>query len=255
MSTMVLGFLVVLLAMLTAVAGLFLVQRLIPLSVRREHNDVAGFIYAVLGVAYAVLLAFSVIAVWEQFEAAKEAADREGTELAEIYWLANRFPDSERRQVQELARSYAQVVTDEEWPMMADGQASPHAWTLLDQLRGSVQNLEVSTAADQVLYDQGLSRVHDLGNARRTRLLDANAYVPTILWVILISGGLITVSFTYLFGLRKSWPHVLMVGALTFVIASVLFTTYALEYPFHGDPRVTPDALELYLQQFEGSQQ
>jgi hypothetical protein len=46
-----------------------------------------------------------------------------------------------------------------------------------------------------------------------------------------------------------------MVGALTFVIASVLFTTYALEYPFHGDPRVTPDALELYLQQFEGSQQ
>jgi predicted outer membrane protein len=254
MSTMILGFLVVLLAVLAAVAGLSLVRCLTPFAVRRENNDVAGFIYAVLGVAYAVLLAFSVIAVWERFEAAKEAADREGNELAEIYWLANRFPNSERRQVQELARSYAQVVIDEEWPMMEDAQASPQAWALLDQLRESMQNFEVSTAADQVLYNQGLSRVHDLGDARRTRLLDANAYVPAVLWVVLISGGVITVSFTYLFGLEKTWPHVLMVGALTFVIASVLFTTYALEYPFRGEPRVTPDALELYLQHFEGSQ-
>src|SRR5919199_5518751 len=155
MSTVILGFLVVLLAILTAVAGLFLVRRLTPLSVRQEHNDVAGFIYAVLGVSYAVLLAFSVIAVWERFEAAKEAADREGNELAEIYWLAKRLADSERRQVQELARSYAQVVIDEEWPMMEDAQASPQAWDLLDQLRESVQNVEVGTAAEQVLYDQG----------------------------------------------------------------------------------------------------
>ncbi len=196
MSTMILGFLVVLLAVLAAVAGLSLVRRLTPLAVRRENNDVAGSIYAVLGVAYAVLLAFSVIAVWERFEAAKEAADREGNELAEIYWLANRFPDSERRQVQELVQLYAQVVIDDEWPMMEDAQASPQAWALLDQLRESMQNFEVSTAADQVLYNQGLSRVHDLGDARRTRLLDANAYVPAVLWVVLISGGVITVNFT-----------------------------------------------------------
>jgi hypothetical protein len=47
------------------------VQRLVPVTVRREHNDVAGFIYAVLGVIYAVLLALVVIAVWEQFDRAR----------------------------------------------------------------------------------------------------------------------------------------------------------------------------------------
>ncbi len=99
MNTAVFGILVVFLAVLAAIAGLSLVRRLTSLSVRREHNDVAGFIYAVLGIAYAVLLAFSVIAVWERFEAARDAADREGNELAVIYWLANSYPDSERRQV------------------------------------------------------------------------------------------------------------------------------------------------------------
>ena len=240
--------------MAVSIAGLGLVRRLTSLSVRQKHNDVAGFIYAVVGISYAVLLAFLVIAVWERFEAARDAADHEGNELAGIYWLANTFPDSKRRQVQELARSYAQVVIDEEWPMMADAQASTHAWALMDQLRESIQSSEVSTPAEQVLYDQGLTRVHQLAGARRLRLLDANTYVPTILWVILISGGVITVCFTYLFGLEKTWPHVLMVGALGVIVASALFTIYTLEYPFAGEARVTPDALEEDLQRFEGSQ-
>jgi len=47
---------------LVAVVGLVVVQRLVPPDLREEHNNVAGFIYAVLGVAYAVLLAFVVIA-------------------------------------------------------------------------------------------------------------------------------------------------------------------------------------------------
>jgi cytochrome b subunit of formate dehydrogenase len=252
-STAVFGIVVVLLAVVLSIAGLVLVRRLTPLSVPREHNEVAGFIYAVLGIAYAVLLAFLVIAVWERFEAARDAAEHEGNELAEIYWLADTFPDSKRQEVQDLAHSYAQVVIDEEWPMMADAQASPHAWTLMDQLRESIQNLEVSTSAEQVLYDQGLTRVNDMQDARRLRLLDANTYVPTILWIVLISGGVITVGFTYLFGLEKSWVHMLMVGALAVIIASALFTIYALEYPFAGEPRVTPDALELDLQRFEGS--
>ena len=63
MTSVVYGVLIVGGACLAAVIGLSLVQRLVPVSVRKEHNDVAGFIYAVLGVIYAVLLALVVIAV------------------------------------------------------------------------------------------------------------------------------------------------------------------------------------------------
>jgi hypothetical protein len=57
--------------MMIAVVGLWTVQRAVPSSLRREHNDVAGFIYEVVGVIYAVLLALVVIVVWEEHEAAK----------------------------------------------------------------------------------------------------------------------------------------------------------------------------------------
>jgi hypothetical protein len=43
--TVVFGLLVVCGACLAAVLGLALVQRLVPATIRKEHNDVAGFIY------------------------------------------------------------------------------------------------------------------------------------------------------------------------------------------------------------------
>ena len=99
---------------MAAVLGLFLVQRLVPSALRREHNDVAGFIYAVLGVAYAVLLAFVVIVVWEEYEEAKETVEAEANELAGVYFLADRFPESDRERIQNLARTYGQTVVREE---------------------------------------------------------------------------------------------------------------------------------------------
>ena len=62
---------------LTALVGLELVQRLVPAVSRQRSDDVAGFIYAALGVIYAVLLALVVIAVWEEYQAANETVEQE----------------------------------------------------------------------------------------------------------------------------------------------------------------------------------
>ena len=64
------GLLLLCISMFLAAAGLILVQRVVPIEVRRQHNDVAGFIYAVLGVVYAVLLGLMVVAVWEEWNSA-----------------------------------------------------------------------------------------------------------------------------------------------------------------------------------------
>src|SRR5215217_6139963 len=151
--TVLFGLLVVIGACLAAVAGLELVQRLVPAQKRQEHNDVAGFLYAVIGVVYAVLLALLVIAVWEQFQKANETVESEANAVAEIAWLAHRLPEPERHVLQEDARSYAQEVVNEEWPQMEQGlegvQSLPEGWDLIDDMRETLQDFEPSTAAEQ----------------------------------------------------------------------------------------------------------
>jgi hypothetical protein len=236
---------------LLAVAGLFLVQRLFPAALRAEHNDVAGFIYAVMGVAYAVLLAFVVIVVWGEYEEAKHTVETEANELAGVYFLADRFPEPDRERVQELARSYARTVVEEEWLLMERGEMSERAATRLRELRFSLQGIDASTGAGQVLYDQALTRMHEVSDARRLRMLEVTHGLPGILWAVLLGGGLVTVCFTYLFGLKNNWVHALMVAALTLVICGILFTIGALEYPFAGEAKVQPTAFEEVLLGFE----
>jgi Protein of unknown function (DUF4239) len=247
------GLLIVAAAMLIAVGGLVLVQRLVSTERRKQHNDVAGFIYAVLGVAYAVLLGLMLIAVWEQWNAAEATTTDEADELAGIFYFAHTLPQPEGRHIQELARTYAQVVVEKEWPLMQQGSSSPKAWATLDELRGTILGLNPTAGAQQVRYNQMLEQLHGLGDGRRERLLVVGEGLPSILWVVLILGGVITVSFTYLFGLDNTLVHLLMVGALAMIISLSLFTVAALDQPFQGDVRIHPAAFEQVLERFHES--
>jgi hypothetical protein len=75
LHTVVYGVLVVGGVCLVSLVGFELVQRLVPATARQRHNDVAGFIYAALGVIYAVLLALVVISVWEEYQGASETVE------------------------------------------------------------------------------------------------------------------------------------------------------------------------------------
>ena len=65
--------------------------------------------------------------------------------------------------------------------------------------------------------------------------------------------GLITIAFTYLFGVENNLVHTLMVASLALTIALSLFTVAALDHPFQGDVRIHPTALEQDLERFHES--
>jgi len=239
--------------MLVAVVGLLLVQRLVPPDLREEQNNVAGFIYAVLGVAYAVLLAFMLIAVWQDYKMAQTNVESEAHELAGVYFLASQLPESERTHVQDLTRTYARVVVEQEWPMMEHGKTSPRADSLLRQLRLELLQFDPRTRGEQVLYERGLTDLHNAIDARRSRLLEVREGIPNLLWVVLVVGGAITVSFTYLFGLKSNVAHALMVAALTLLICGILFTIGEFDYPFSGVVEIRPDAFREVLRSFAGT--
>jgi hypothetical protein len=179
LHTAVYGVLVVGGVCLVALGGFELVDRLVPAQSRRQHNDVAGFIYAALGVIYAVLLALVVIAVWEEYQAAAETVEEEANSVAEIFLLGHELPEPEGTHVQELARSYAEEVVHKEWPLMAQGNqppleqeaGTPAGWDLIDDIRATLHGFEPHTRAEEQLYSEGLDQVGRLGDARRTRLI------------------------------------------------------------------------------------
>jgi uncharacterized protein (DUF983 family) len=207
------------------------------------------------------LLALVVIATWEEFGRARVTVETEANALAEIFWLAHQLPEPEGRELQELCRSYAEEVVNVGWPLMEQGrtpslersQETSRARVFIDDIRATIQGYEPRTAAGEQLYAEGLDQVQRLADARRTRLVVAEEGLPTVLWVVLIVGGIVVVGFAYLFGMENTEAHALMVILLAGVIALVLFTIAAMDHPFTGAARVGPEAFELVLERFETS--
>src|ERR1051326_2717365 len=116
------GVLAVLISSAISVGVMLIVQRFVNREDLREGHDVAGFIYAVVGVIYAVVLAFVVIVVWEQFNDAEHYAQQEASHIGDIRRLAEAFPDSIRNRIEGTTERYLHSVVEREWPKMAHGQ-------------------------------------------------------------------------------------------------------------------------------------
>ena len=78
------GLLLVGLAALGAVFFELAAHQFLSIELRRRHNDVAAAIFSVIGVTFAVLLAFVAMLAWEGFNKAKAAAYAEAAVVLDV---------------------------------------------------------------------------------------------------------------------------------------------------------------------------
>jgi hypothetical protein len=227
-----------------AVGGSLLVRRAIGPDVLARHNDVAGFIYSVIGVVYAVLLGFTAIIVWEQFRRAQEGAEQEANSLVDLYRNAQVFPADVRRQIEDRLRDYTRLVVEEEWPAMALGKSDPQTWDAYNLLWRTYHEFEPQNDHQRTWYGESVQRLNQLGDQRRNRLLALRAGVPSVMWGVLLGAGAITISFSFFFGTHNARAQGFMSAALALTIGIVLLSILALEHPFEGITRVGPEAFE-----------
>ena len=86
-------------------------------------------------------------------------------------------------------------------------------------------------------------------------MLYASEGLPPILWIVLGILADMIIVFTYFLGMESSLLHVLAVAALTAGLTLTMFTTIALDQPFGGDLRVSPEAFEIVLNEIEADSQ
>ncbi len=146
---------------------------------------------------------------------------------------------------------YARVVVDDEWSNMARGKASRRASDALHQLWEIFHEFEPRTARDNAFYAESLRRLNLLGDYRRLRLLSSQSEMPRVFWVLLVLGGVVTVGYTYCFGVEKLSAHAVMTATLAGMLAFILALILLLEHPFSGDLSVSPQAFKQVLERFE----
>ena len=168
------------------------------------HKEVAGFLIAVVGVLYSVLLAFVVVSVWESFEDADRGRPTRGQVLVSLYRDADAFPN-DTVDLRASIRGYADSVVDDEWPSMAEDQdEAPETDVALHRVFEGYRAVDPQGSAQDVFLRNALDRLDDVTESRRERIAAAETQLPRQLWNVLLAGCVITVGFTLFFPSRRS---------------------------------------------------
>ncbi|MDQ4099171.1 MAG: DUF4239 domain-containing protein [Chloroflexota bacterium] len=237
-----------------SLAVLWIVRRVVPHQTLTPHNEVSGFVYAAIGVIYAVLVGFAVITVWEEIRDAESNAIHEANAAADLYRLAGGLPEPTRQAVRDGVLAYATAVIDIEWDAMYDRSApSDKAVAQMDALWQALSQVQPTTDTQTEFIGQSLQQLDELSEARRQRLIDSESGLPGLLWAALIAGAALTVLFPCVFGVENGVLHALIIATLAATLGLLLFLTYDLDNPYSGDVRLSPEGFTHLLEQFTAS--
>lgn len=223
------------------VTAVLLVRRAVPLFVLESNNDYQDLAVGTLGVFYAVLVAFVVFIVWDEYRDTRDIVEGEANKLGDLVRNASGYDGPFRLAVQSGVRDYADAVV-QEWETVSRGGQDPRASAAIDKLWAVYVSHVPTDEREKALFSEGLSRLSELREQRRLRLLRVETSVPGLLWFVLLTGEVLTVGSTLFFGLKSVRTQAVLTSMVAVMISLSLLVIAAFDHPFIGDVRVNSHA-------------
>jgi hypothetical protein len=234
---------------LYSVGLMLLCRRTWGIDSLKLNNEVAGFKFSVIGVLYAVLLAFVVIAVWEHYNETGTAIRNEAKAVGDMAQLSYALPEAQGDEMRRLLDTYVKEVQQTEWATMAKGLPGKTTAEALAHLTQAIFDVPVDQLRDLAVFQQALHLLAVIEDNRNERLDSADGSVPPVLWLVLIAGALITLGYPAFFGTFNLVAQTLMTATLAALVTLILLPALLLDFPFTGEVVLSPRAFDEALQQ------
>jgi len=225
-----------------AVSLTLIVRRLVPDLAERRFEDLAEGLRVVFELLFALLLAFVIASVLDEYGQAQSTVSSESAALSQMVRANQAFPVPDQVRLNAGVGAYINAAVSEEWPAMRVGGSSPDAAAALDTLSALYTNFTPRGAAQAEFYGQALSSLDAVATARRDRLDIAASDLPGVLRTMLIIGAVLLLALEYRSKLSAR-AQALFMGTLALVVTTSYLLTVVLDYPFSGDVSVSPEPL------------
>jgi hypothetical protein len=232
------------------VVGTALLMRRATLGERREkwQDQTTGPAGAMFNALFLASFALSVVISWQAYDHAKTDTSDESAALVAMYDDAAGLPDGDvlRGEI----RDYANVVLNQEWPLMATGGSAPDADTLLRQMSDQVLGLPTDQDSVQATRSETIKELDAVGDARDQRLLDAKTALPIGLLACLVITAVVVLGHGLVAGSPHTAPSLVPLAVEAALVTSAVFIIFLIRRPYHGALDIGPDDIRLTLAHF-----
>jgi hypothetical protein len=191
-------------------------------------------VFAFLGTAFAVLLAFVVLEAFGSFNDARTGAEEEATSVVELSRGSEFFAAADRDRFAGRLICYSRAVIEDEWPAMRHAERSQLVQDWVERLGVALRQIRISDPRQEAAFLQLLDQEGERTEGRRMRLSESLRTLPAPVWFILVFGAALTVGFALLFADRRE--EFLVQGALIASVSSLvvagLLLVWFLDHPY-----------------------
>lgn len=191
-------------------------------------------VFAFMGTAFAVLLAFVVLVAFGSFNDARTGAETEATSIVELSRTSEFFAPIDRERFVGRLICYSRAVVSDEWPAMRDGERSPLVQRWVEGMGQALRQIDVRTPRQEAAFLRLLEQEADRVEGRRVRLSEAIRTLPAPVWFILVLGAALTIGFALLFADRRESFVVQgsIIAAVSALVTAGLLLIWFLDHPY-----------------------
>lgn len=195
------------------------------------NNEFTGILFGAVSLIQSLLIAFVIVAVWEDYEELNQTIEEEADKLNSIIAHTVTLPDSLRTELRTEVGRYCIKVIDEwqkpEEARIDQASAIPAIRLLLLEIQPQDNQQEKILN----VVDEDLNKISDL---RRARLSHLRSHVPALVWIILLTGSIMVIGFSFFIHTESAGLKQIGISFLTGIIAMSIFMVYTLDKPFTG---------------------
>ena len=218
----------------------------------------SGIIFGGLIAIYALILAFVVIVVWQQYQTTGDRIEVEASSLFNVSRSTRAFNDSLNKpiamQIRAEIDSYYLSVINDEWPLMASGKLDneEHTDTTLDRktrnlnkdIWHSIFKLIPVNEAQKQWHNAIIKNMLQYSEARHFRMANKDYHIPPVMWWMLVSGAVLVILFSMFLESNNDWYHGIKVLMISLMIIFSMLLVNMLNHPFNGMLQLKPNAFK-----------
>lgn len=216
----------------------------------KDHHDVLGMIFSVAAAFYGVVLAFVIVAAWQDFQDAAAREQSESLALTELYEVGIRLPPPTNQLMTTAIRGYLSDSLAYEW----SGNPNPHSMLERGHMKmmlAALLSLNPQSQKDGILYGKAMDQITKLFEARQQRILYSQSNIPVIVWLVIIFGAGVTISLSFFFFTKHRLLQAVTSMLFAMLIGLTIVAIYDLSHPYQGYTRISPTGFRELLAEID----
>lgn len=232
-------------------AGVTLFHKKLRIKFRlgNETNEAINFFAQMIGLLYGILTGLIIVTAWQNYDAVTSFVAEEVSSIRSFQRSHALLKPSSQAKLKSITINYVDSIIEKEWPAYTRGEPALVIHPGLWEIHQILISLSHETEMEREAVIATMSKLEIMIDARERRVQTyTDTGIPSVFWIILTAGALITLTLTFFVHFDSDWTQYTLTTLYGISLGLLFFLMAAIDNPYRGEVHVTSDAYKTLKQ-------